>query len=336
MIAALRWVQRNAAAFGGDPQRVTIAGQSAGAIAVNDLLVSPPAAGLFARAIAQSGSGMGIDAIPLREAETNGEKFAAQLGASSVAELRALPPEKIQAAVPSYFGPPPAGAPPRIPFRPVLDGSVVPVDPIDGRAKPASRVPLLTGFNADEFMPAGPTTATDFERSVRSRFGAAADRVLALYPHATDADATSSARALARDAYMTSLTLFTDERTRISGQPIYAYLFEHPAPVATGPSFGTFHSSEIPYIFGVLDRTMRPFTADDESISAQLQAYWLSFVRSGDPNDPALPKWPALIAGSGQIMGLGDRIGPRAAVSTAERFGALADYVKAGGRLSVL
>jgi para-nitrobenzyl esterase len=328
MIEALRWVRGNIEAFGGDPARVTIMGQSAGAMAVNDLIVSPLAKGLFARAIAQSGSGMGIPSIPLAEAEHNGEKFAEAAGAATLAELRALPPEKVQAANPLYFGPPPAGAPPRIELRPVLDGVVLPVDPIAPGVTVASAVPLVTGFNADEFMPARDQTAAEFQQAVRARYGDHADRLLALYPHATDAEAAQSARLLVRDVYMASTYRWAADRTRATGQAIYAYLFTHPSPVSKPPSFGTFHTSEIPYLFGVLDRGRRPYGDADEKIAAQLQSYWLKFIRGGEP-------WSRVRPDTIEVMGIGDAVGPRPPVSSSERFRALMEYADAGGRLSI-
>ena len=129
MVAALRWVHANARALGADPQRITIAGQSAGAVAVDDLLAMPEARGMFSAAIAQSGSGLGVDAIPIREAEDNGAKFAALLGVTSVAQLRALPPEAVQAGIPTRrFG---IDAGESHSFHPVLDGKLMAADPVD-------------------------------------------------------------------------------------------------------------------------------------------------------------------------------------------------------------
>ena len=336
IIAALRWVRGNVAAFGGDPAQVTIAGQSAGAIAVSDLIASPLAQGLFARAIAQSGAGMGIPAMPLAEAQRNGLQFAKAAGAATLADLRALPPEKIQAANPLYFGaPPPPGAPPRIELRPVLDGVVLPIDPADPTAPVASAVPVVTGFNADEFMPARDPTVAEFQQSVRTRYGAQADRLLSLYPHATDEEAAQSSRALVRDVYMTSTYRWAANRSRVGGLPVYAYLYTHPAPVAKPPAYGTFHSSEIPYVFGVLDRAVRPYGTADEQIAKQLQAYWLSFIRTGDPNGGRLPRWNPVKHDAIEVMGLGDAVGPRAPASSAERFQALMAYADSGGRLSI-
>jgi para-nitrobenzyl esterase len=116
---------------------------------------------------------------------------------------------------------------------------------------------------------------------------------------------------------------------------VYVYLFSHPSPVAKPPGFGTFHSSEIPYLFGVLDRSRRPYTEADESISKQLQQHWLDFIRDGDPNGAQRPRWESVSAGSFQVMGLGDEPGPRAPVSSLQRFDVLAGYAAAGGRLSI-
>lgn len=336
MIAALRWVQNNAAAFGGDAASVTIMGQSAGAMAVNALVASPHAKGLFARAIAQSGSGFGIPPIPLAEAENNGERFLKAAGVTTLAELRALPPEKIQSANPLYFGPPPPGAPPRIELRPVLDGSMLPSDYSLPNAPTASRVPVITGFNADEFMPARDLTAAEFQQSTRTRYGAHANRLLALYPHATDAEAAQSARMLVRDVYMAATYRWAVEQSRTNGQPVYAYLFRHPSPAAKPPGFGTFHSSEIPYLFGVLDRKYRPYDDRDEQIARQLQSYWLSFIRTGDPNGGGQAyRWNPVDRRVVQVMVLGDDVGPRPPVSSDERFEALMAYADSGGRLSV-
>jgi para-nitrobenzyl esterase len=341
MVAALRWVQANIRAFGGDPQHVTIAGQSAGAVAVNDLLCMEQARGLFGAAIAQSGSGMGIPTIPLREAEGNGSTFAAQLGVKTLAQLRALPPEKIQAGIPTFFGP--NGMPQkRIPFRPVLDGRWLRVDPVDGAAAPQSAVPLMTGFTRDDFVMPGPRTPTEFEANMRRRYGAHADEFLRLYPHANAEEATTSDKTLARDTYLASVWLWTQRRVAQHGAPVYAYVFEHPAPppvpapAAGTPSWGSFHTSEVPYVFGNLDPKRRAYVKADAKVSEALQARWLGFIRSRDPNGAGLPAWRAVHAGANELMQLGDAEKPVAPVSTPERQAAFAKFVAAGGLLSVM
>jgi para-nitrobenzyl esterase len=335
MIAALRWVRDNVRAFGGDPRRVTIGGQSAGAVAVNDLIVSPAARGLFAGAIAQSGSAFGIPAVPLAEAERTGEQLAETLGVRTLAELRALPWERVQGVVLGHLDPDRPGAR-HFTFRPVLDGQVLIEDPVHGESRVVTHVPLLTGFTADEFITPGPVIRAAFEEQTRKRYGQHAERLLALYPHATDAEATASAAVAARDAYMAPLVFWAEARSRSAGQPIYPYLYEHPTPSSSPPGWGTFHSSEIPYVFGVLNRAHRPFTPADERIATQLQGYWLNFIRTGDPNGRALARWRRFAPGDTRVMGIGDAPGPRPAVSSAERLAALRAYADDGGTFSPL
>lgn len=335
MIAALEWVRDNARAFGGDPRRVTIGGQSAGAVAVNDLIVSPAARGLFAGAIAQSGSAFGIPAVPLAEAERTGEQLAETLGVRTLAELRALPWERVQGVVLGHLDPDRPGAR-HFTFRPVLDGHVLSEDPVHGASRVVTLVPLLTGFTADEFITPGPVIRAAFEEQMHKRYGQHAERLLALYPHATDAEATASAAVAARDAYMAPLVFWAEARSRSAGQPLYPYLYEHPAPSSSPPGWGTFHTSEVPYIFGVLDRTRRPYTEADERIAAQLQGYWLNFIRTGDPNGRALARWRRFAPGATQVMGIGDAPGPRPAVSSPERLAALRAYAEDGGTFSPL
>ena len=340
MIAALAWVRENARAFGADPDRITIAGQSAGAVAVIDLLSMPKAKGLFTAAIAQSGAGIGINAIPIRQAEENGVKFASQLGASTISELRALPPEKIQAGIPTYFGPAEARQP-RIPFRPVLDGRQLAVEPADGASRPVSTVPLITGFTADEFIMPKPVSPSEFEANVRERFAMGADEFLRLYPHATVEESTISARQLSRDTYMASMWIWAEHRARLGVAPIYLYLYDHPSPApiggdSQGASWGTFHTSDVPYFFGNLDRSRRAYTNADMEISKQLQARWLAFIEKRDPNVPGQPQWNAVEADAKLVMRIGDRVSPVAPVSTPERMAAFLQFVEGGGQLSAL
>jgi para-nitrobenzyl esterase len=313
MIAALRWVRDNVRAFGGDPQRVTIGGQSAGAVAVNDLIVSPAARGLFAGAIAQSGSAFGIPAVPLAEAEHTGEQLAETLGVRSLAELRALPWERVQGVVLGYLDPDRPGAR-HFTFRPVIDGHVLTEDPVHGASRVVTNVPLLTGFTADEFIAPGPVTPAAFEEQMRKRYG-------------THAEA-------ARDAYMAPLVFWAEARARSAHERIYPYLYEHPAPSNSSPSWGTFHTSEVPYVFGVLDSKWRHYTEADERIARQLQGYWLNFIRRGDPNGAGLARWQRYAAGDTHVMGIGDAPGARAAVSSPERLEALHAYAADGGQFT--
>jgi para-nitrobenzyl esterase len=240
----------------------------------------------------------------------------------------------------SDVGPPTPGEKPKprnLRFAPVLDHYVLTADPDSPAARPLSQVPLMTGFNADEgyIFGAAAMTSAEFEAQVRGRYGAAAPRFLDLYPHATNGEATSSAKLIARDRYMASLLLWLRGRAHEAQAGIYPYLFEHPFPGPDRDRFGSFHTAEVPYVFGVLDQGGRPFTGDDRSISAQLADYWLNFIRGGNPNGMGLTRWAPATPDQVEVMGLGDQVGMRPAVSTRERLAAFRMYVAGGGRLSL-
>jgi para-nitrobenzyl esterase len=338
MIAALQWVHDNIAAFGGDARNVTIGGQSAGAAAVNDLMMSPLAKGLFVHGVAESGSGMGVGLPVLAEAEAGGVEFMRKAGAASVAELRSMSVEKINdVAVGLFMAAMADHKMPAISFAPTLDNHVLTGDAGDPAAQPVNPVPVLTGYNADEGEVALGVTRTpnEFEAAVRARYGGDAERFLAVYPHASEQEASSSANAIARDRYMASALSWAKQRSATAGKPVFVYLFDHAYPGQGKEQFGAFHTSEVPYVFGVLDQGGRPFTAEDHEISARIQDYWLNFMRAGDPNGAGLAKWSPAGADNDQVMGLGDHVGPRAAVSTSERLGVFTEYLAHKGKLSL-
>lgn len=332
VIAALRWIHANIARFGGSRSLVTVAGQSAGAMMVNDLLVSNPARRLFARAIAESGSGMGMPLMTLGEAEHWGMGFQKAAGAANVEQLRALSAEKLYQVATAYRlallkqrkGGKPAPAPVLL-FAPNIDGRFLSVDP-EGDTDPQSNVPLLTGFNSNEAAGAPGTTPEAFIATVRRRYGAFADRFLALYPHATAREATASAAVLTRDRYMAGLVFFSQARTRTSGEIVYDYLFDHAYPGPDPAIFGAFHTAEVPYVFGALKQKGRFFSAVDYDVSHQLQTYWINFMKTGDPNADDLSHWPRAGNSEGLVMGLGDHPGARPAVSSPARLALFRDY----------
>jgi len=304
-LAALEWVHKNISAFGGDSGRVTIAGQSAGAMSVHALTASPLAKGLFHRAIAQSGSGVGRPGRKLADAEQDGVKFAAAKGAHSIAELRAMPASQVTARVEgAQFG-----------FRPVADGWFLPEDiaEIFAHGRP-NDVPTLTGLTSDEGSASatyGKLSAEEYEKEARQRFARLADQFLKLYP-------VSAQKEGARDQGLVSMYLWAKNRAATAKTNVYTYYWDHPEPGPKKDIYGAFHSSEVPYVFNSLSKADRPWEPADRKIADTMSSYWANFAANGDPNGKGLPAWPAFDAKNPVTMELGDTNAPRAVAEPAK------------------
>jgi len=307
-IAALQWVKKNIAAFGGDPAKVTIFGQSAGAISVVDLMRSPLAKGLFIRAIAQSGPGLlpsnALGATTtLADRETAGARYAESKGAHSLAELRALPPATFFASTGGRGG----VAAPNGPFK---DGWILP------GTDPAEQVPLMLGFVADDIGVGGggrggaaaPSVAS-YESSAQQAYGDQATDFLKLYPVKADSDVTATQKIAGRDRARVSMDLWSAEQEKASKR-VYTYYFDRVLPWPAHPEFGAFHTSEVPYVFETIAKIDRPWEPVDKKVSDAVSSYWVNFATKGDPNGAGLPSWPAYSATAHQTMELGAQMGP--------------------------
>jgi len=290
MVSALEWVKANIKNFGGDPNNVTIFGESAGSFAVSTLMASPMTRGLFAKGIGESGAAFS-DVLPIDTLEGREKKdgdWVAGLGVKSLGELRALSTDKILAAVKSKLGG----------FPPSIDGKLLtePVADTYAAGKQA-HVPLLAGWNRDEgsFMAMRGMTAEQWKGMAAGLFKDRAAEFLQLYPGATDAQALRSAVDYGSDSFIALGTWRWLEAHRKTGEsPVYRYHFELASPPSKfHPGSFAFHSDDIEYVFGTLDtRPDSVWRPEDRKLSEQMMGYWTNFAKTGDPNGPGLPEWP--------------------------------------------